>query len=1003
MGLWRRKASGGGVRNLFWGTVQTGGTLIQSKTIDTVHVYDRTTADLPDPAEWPPAKDWDGLLAGVHRARPGAETEALPEYVKRDADERLGERLGEAAGEGGLVLVTGDSTAGKTRAAFEALRSVLPGHRVHAPSNPADLRAGATAILRTKSPCVVWLDDLERFLGPGGFDTELLTRLRGNGTPVVATMRLKQWASFTSPVTGGSDREDGAHAAKVLNSAERVNLDRLWSDQELLRAGDSADTRVLDALEYQERYGLAEYLAAGPGLLEKWRAAWTPGGSPRGAALVAAAVDLARTGLIGPYPRSVLLRLHQRYLDDAGGRHLRPESEDEAFSWAASLHFGATSLLLPGETGDSQTWEPFDYLVDHAEEPVAPEAWDEALVHAKDPEQRFQVGVAAVEAKRMDVVERAWRPIVHLDPDIGMMLGSLFALMERDTEAEEMFRSASREGSLESSTALGLLLARTGQEDEAEVLLRQRAGAGSLRAMFVLAELLRQTGRENEAEEWHRRGAIEGSVPAQAKYGMLLMDLGRAAEAETWLERAVEQENSGAIAALGLLLMRTGREDEVGELFARASTKGSFACLRLGMGRNWAGLLAEPRKAELEFRRTHVLAHMEAASGANADILYVRPDTSDEDEYLRRRVNQGDVYAALSLAGLAPESPPPADDMYGRATAAGISGDNIEAAEIVRSAAEAGDARARSILITALLQQGRVRQALPFLRVQVQEGKEDDIPRLAETLSVTGHEEEAERYTGGLGAQEGEEAYRRGLYFQRSLVLSLRDRSEENLAAIRRLSPLSEHEAEELGLAYYRYAARLGHTEAAIKAADLLEKAGKPEEAAEYRRRAADAGHRSSSYKYALWADTQGRTQTAEQYFRRAADAGHTEAIRRLRRLLVASGRRAEAKVYRRQAAIEARRQRRLAASPSQKVAWTLLILGSCGFLAWAPFLYLTVRRGRGEDWLLFSSSGGLTLMTVVGMVAGQLPPALALVLQAFVAGGSLLNLLVFVFDPRDD
>ncbi|MEU3140100.1 hypothetical protein ABZ645_12085 [Nocardiopsis alba] len=51
----------------------------------------------------------------------------------------------------------------------------------------------------------------------------------------------------------------------------------------------------------------------------------------------------------------------------------------------------------------------------------------------------------------------------------------------------------------------------------------------------------------------------------------------------------------------------------------------------------------------------------------------------------------------------------------------------------------------------------------------------------------------------------------------------------------------------------------------------------------------------------------------------------------------------------------------------------------------------------------MFSSSGGLTLMTVVGMVAGQLPPALALVLQAFVAGGSLLNLLVFVFDPRDD
>ncbi|MYR35495.1 hypothetical protein GTW20_25340 [Nocardiopsis alba] len=465
----------------------------------------------------------------------------------------------------------------------------------------------------------------------------------------------------------------------------------------------------------------------------------------------------------------------------------------------------------------------------------------------------------------------------------------------------------------------------------------------------------------------------------------------------------MEQENSGAIAALGLLLMRTGREDEVGELFARASTEGSFACLRLGMGRDWAVLLADPRKAELEFRRTHVLAHMEAVSGANADILCVRPNTSDEDEYLRRRVNQGDVYAALSLAGLEPESPPPADGIYGRAIATGKSGDNIRAAELVRSAAESGDARARSILIIALLQQGMVRQALPFLRVQVQEGNEDDIPRLAETLSVTGHEEEAERYTGGLGAQEGEEAYGQGLYFHRSLGYLLRGRSKKKLAMARKLSPLDESEAKELGLAYYRYAARLGHTKAAVEAADLLEKTGEREQAAEYRRQAADAGHRSSSYRYALWADSQGRPRTAEQYFRRAADAGHSEAIRRLRRLLVASGRRAEAKVYRRQAAIEARRQRRLAASPSQKVAWTLLILGSCGFLAWVPFLYLTVRRGRGEDWLLFSSSGGLTLMTVVGMVAGQLPPALALVLQAIVGGGSLLNLLVFVFDPRDD
>lgn len=69
-------------------------------------------AYLTDPSNWPRAGAWDPLTAGVHRARPG-DGGAIPDYVQRDRDDRLRERLRAAAEDGGLVLIVGDSTAGR--------------------------------------------------------------------------------------------------------------------------------------------------------------------------------------------------------------------------------------------------------------------------------------------------------------------------------------------------------------------------------------------------------------------------------------------------------------------------------------------------------------------------------------------------------------------------------------------------------------------------------------------------------------------------------------------------------------------------------------------------------------------------------------------------------------------------------------------------------------------------------------------------------------------------
>src|SRR5262249_16226062 len=102
------------------------------------------------------------VMLGVHGAAvpvavdaAGPTMPAAPAYVPRDVDGELRERL--AAG--GFVLLEGDSTAGKSRAAFEAIRAMLSSHVL---ISPARLDAIAAAVDRAAAErrCVLWLDEL---------------------------------------------------------------------------------------------------------------------------------------------------------------------------------------------------------------------------------------------------------------------------------------------------------------------------------------------------------------------------------------------------------------------------------------------------------------------------------------------------------------------------------------------------------------------------------------------------------------------------------------------------------------------------------------------------------------------------------------------------------------------------------------------------------------------------------------------------------------------------
>ncbi|WP_103956636.1 tetratricopeptide repeat protein [Nonomuraea solani] len=351
----------------------------------------------------------DPVVLGVHPAaveHEGRHTRT-PAFIVR----AVMPRLLDALRRGRFVLLVGESTAGKSRAAYEAIRQLLPDHRLIEPvSRQAGQIAVDTAIDTPK--CVVWLDDLERFLGEGGLTGQGISGILavgGGGRYVVATMRAEEYAKFsgrTGPGAINPGREALRQGWDVLRLATRVEISRTWSKADLVAAERYRDDRRIEqALRHADRFGVAEYLAAGPYLLADWRDAWAPGSHPRGAALVRAATDARRVGIHRPLPLSVLVELHEPYLRDRGGPLLRPESLEDALRWAVTPLHATSSLLLP-EVEDG--YLAFDYLIDAVEKTPVPRKAFDVLIAFATPGEAMELGEIAWQWLRHDQAEAAF-------------------------------------------------------------------------------------------------------------------------------------------------------------------------------------------------------------------------------------------------------------------------------------------------------------------------------------------------------------------------------------------------------------------------------------------------------------------------------------------------------------------------------------------------------------------------------------------------------------------
>lgn len=460
----------------------------------------------------------------------------VPPYVPRDIDDALRSALGAP----GFVLIVGDAAAGKTRTAYEVMRAALPGHTLIAPIWGGDIPRALSAA-RAERRCVLWLDNLQRYVGADAITGSRIAELLADGghhRVVLATLRATEetrlMAMAGSLPTGQRTRDGQAVLDQVTY---RIVVDRLFSEPERARAAKLArdDRRLADALGHADRYGIAEFLSSGPRLNAEWLDGWERGSHPRGAALIAAAVDCRRAGYAAPLPRPLLDELHEQYLERQGGARLRPESLEAAWRWATELRDSGNSPMWPAGQG---RYEVFDYLVDVTERApsrlVADQTVHVALRHAQ-PGDAVSIAATAWYQGRPELAEAGFRAAYTElcdteGPDAPATLSSrsdlavILHAMGRLPDAEAEYRAilaaravalgATHPDTLSSRNNLAVVLhgQRRLREAEAEYL-------------DVLDIRARTLGREHP-----------DTLTSRNNLGAVLLDLGRIDEAETQLE-----------------------------------------------------------------------------------------------------------------------------------------------------------------------------------------------------------------------------------------------------------------------------------------------------------------------------------------------------------------------------------------------------------------------------------------------------------------------------------
>ncbi|MGW4380197.1 hypothetical protein [Kitasatospora sp. NPDC004531] len=604
----------------------------------------------------------------------------LPAFLRRPHDDRLRAEVEAGRRESRMAVLVADSSAGKTRSLWEAVRLLPEPWQVWRPAGPGELLRvldGERSLAHT----VLWLNESQRFLaGPdGGAVAEAVTALlldarRG---PVLVLGTL--WRDAFATLTAERDGAVRPPTAALLTSAAVIVVPESFDAAALaaLRLLAPQDPRLAEAIDRGGRR-ITQYLAGSPELVQRYETA------PHEArALLDAAADARRMGHPEALTEPFLRAAGAAYLDPS---HWQQQSEEWRGSWfeRAVRYTSRACRGVPGPlvreapppgraAGPESRYVLADYLLSYTRRAgvrglcFPPQGfWDAvgaevrspgallALARAADARYRYRIGeqlafgaagtevLAGLAVSRANAegpgVERLGRAAEERgDPSIGAELAEREAFLGR-WEAEERLAEAGLSGVL-AMRDLAEQQVQAGKWEDAEQLGFALAAIGEVQVLRLVAESMFAAGRRQDAE----RLACDTEDPyLLSRFAVRYAEDGHWGDAERLAHIADRGGPADAYGHLAAMHAGNGWWEEA-ERLARAATAGnSLALLALSRCAADAG----------KWDQAEAFAHEAGGLFALADLSRRRAHEGSWEEAERLAAESGVPSAFGSLARL---------------------------------------------------------------------------------------------------------------------------------------------------------------------------------------------------------------------------------------------------------------------------------------------------------------------------------------------------------------